>query len=844
MSDIDARGHHLKSVFDATSPKLFDAELTEADVRAKLIDPLFISGLAWPEDLVRREATTATGEELDYRFGAPTAHFVLEAKRASFVWQLPQQSIRNTFQIDGLIRQDKELKKAIIQVARYCQDTNCPFAALTNGMQLLVFRALRTDRPWMKGEALVFRSQAELVGRFSEIWDLLSLPATASGSLFRFFSFPDETPREFRSVISSIQNPDEKLIRNRLASPLIPILKTVLGDLTEDQQQEVLTECYVYSSTLKNTADNFVLAIKDLPPEYLAGQIEQLRPERHTGGGLQAAIQKIASEAKRGEVLLLLGGIGAGKTTFLRQVQVKYCADAIRDHGIFLNIDFRGAPEQPPFERYVFAGLRRQLDKSPTFIALSEKEFGYKSATTVSPPLSSIGALLKLFELEMAQEAENARAVGITNPKSVANSKLRLVERVKQDDHEVVVRAFRALEASGRFVLLAFDNADQLQLEYQLQIFLLAQNIAFETGANIIVALREEKYYLASQQGAFSAYHTSKFHIPSPKLRELLFLRLRYALRHLDTLLADHSVDIRRDVADFLDAILRGGVGVLGNQNVVRLLERTCHGNMRSALKMFQLFLQSGNTDVEKILDIYRRNKLAQRGTDFYHVPFHEFTKSVMLGEYRYFQETNGELIANVFGISGRAPDSHFTALRLLRYLMGARDRPSSQGRGYVDITEYYATISSVFGDIADTVHHVKKLLKSGLIESNTGVSDTGSDRYRAIRVLPAGEYYLNYLSRAFAYLDLCWVDTPISDTGVHTQLLALLDRKDKDARFTRVDIYMNYLSAEEAREFRDFPGIAAIQSWREPLMPEIREQIEREKIVISQNFAKYERRS
>jgi hypothetical protein len=171
----------------------------------------------------------------------------------------------------------------------------------------------------------------------------------------------------------------------------------------------------------------------------------------------------------------------------------------------------------------------------------------------------------------------------------------------------------RAIQQTGRFALLALDNADQHDLDYQLEIFLFAQNVAASTGANIICALREEKYYLASQKGAFNAFYTHRFHIPSPRVKDLLAQRLDYALRHLGEILDGVDSSKVDDVRIFLNIVWHGGVGGFrrsGSSNVVRLLERVCMGDMRRALKMFRRFLQSGNTDVRKILTIARDNPI------------------------------------------------------------------------------------------------------------------------------------------------------------------------------------------------------------------------------------------
>jgi hypothetical protein len=68
------------------------------------------------------------------------------------------------------------------------------------------------------------------------------------------------------------------------------------------------------------------------------------------------------------------------------------------------------------------------------------------------------------------------------------------------------------------------------------------------------------------------------------------------------------------------------------NKNIQRFIEAICFGNMRMALQMFTTFLISGATDVDKMLHIFHRD-------GSYFVAFHEFVKSIMLGERRYYKK-------------------------------------------------------------------------------------------------------------------------------------------------------------------------------------------------------------
>ncbi|MEZ4370542.1 MAG: hypothetical protein R3B07_06945 [Polyangiaceae bacterium] len=840
MTDVDTRRQRLENHF-RNHPQLPLTPMSEADVRSKLIDPLFVDCLGWPETQIRRERHTDGGGYIDYEFGTSITFFLVEAKRDTARFKFAQATHRRDPQLAGLMSNDPALKEACEQAARYCQDEGIPYAIVTNGRQLIMFNAVRTDRPWRKGTALVFRNEQELLDAFNELWDVLSYVAVRSRSLDRYFSPPDETPRHLKSVIGQLPNADQKLVRNALSAELIPVIKAAFDDLTDTTQARALEHCYVYSHQLQSVADDFILTIRDLPPKYLSGQIEHLRITPTGAEKFENAINRMTSRARKGSVLLLLGGVGAGKTTFLRQVRVKYCSKVIEESGAFFYVDFRGAPRTPPFEPFVFRSLREQLDSDPLVSALLSK-----SRTSDASLLNDPGVLAHLFEREVSALESMARVTGVTDDALSTQKFTRLVE-LAGDDRAVVARVFRAIQSEGRFTLLALDNADQHALDYQLQIFLFAQNLASETGANIICALREEKYYLASQQGAFNAFYTHRFHIPSPRVRDVLSQRLVYSLQHLDEILEGVDPERVDNVRLFLNTVLKGGIGRPhrpGSSNVVRLLERICLGDIRRALKMFRRFLRSGNTDVQKIQDIAR-----QYGT--YYIPFHEFTKSVMLDDRMFYREGDTEdEILNVFAVSGAAPNSHFTTLRILSLLMENSEVRSSMGSGFVEWDRIVDKFERAFGDGRDAHFHLERLLYRSLIESDTGITDssggTGSslDQCRAVRATASGEYYLTYLVRAFAYMDLVWIDTPLSDTGTLELLRSLVGARDRSARFERVDTFVGYLLEEEEREFRDYPTLGHISDWGGRFVPRIAAQLESEKRIIRRRFARYDNRA
>jgi hypothetical protein len=259
------------------------------------------------------------------------------------------------------------------------------------------------------------------------------------------------------------------------------------------------------------------------------------------------------------------------------------------------------------------------------------------------------------------------------------------LEKWQNDVVQYVPRLLSVCKAEKHTKVVFFiDNVDQLAPAYQAQIFLLGQRIARIVNAVTVIALREESYYTASVQKTFTAYTNRKFHIASPHFLRLIQNRLEYALSTLegpDGLkgITDHGIQINRDdIRDYLRIV--GSSIFETSRKIERFVESICFGNMRLALDMFTTFLASGATDVDKMLFIYRT-------TSHYTVAFHEFFKSIALGDRRYYKETNSPIV-NVFDCGLEKNSSHFTALRLLRLLLKHRAESTPEGDGYVEVSQ------------------------------------------------------------------------------------------------------------------------------------------------------------
>jgi hypothetical protein len=269
------------------------------------------------------------------------------------------------------------------------------------------------------------------------------------------------------------------------------------------------------------------------------------------------------------------------------------------------------------------------------------------------------------------------------------------------------------------------------------------------------------------------------------------------------------------------------------NRNIIRFIEAICFGNMRSALEMFINFITSGATDVDKMLNIYRRDGQ-------YYVGFHEFVKSVMLAARKYYKEEQSPIL-NVFDCGAYKNSSHFTALRILNLLLSYRSQASREGQGYIEITSLLSAFEDTFDNIEDFIVTLNRLLQKQLLEVNTRSTESIAGASH-VRVTSAGWYYSRYLVRSFCYLDLVLQDTPLNNSHVAEDLKQsvylvdnLYDREaDKlervEARFERVEKFLDYLKDEENHERTDLHLNTTTGVFNIPIVDPIREQYQTER--------------
>jgi hypothetical protein len=712
---------------------------------------------------------------------------------------------------------NKKVRDVFHQAQGYASDLGVQFCLITNGSQLIAFRPYLAGRLWKNGTAIVYHDHQDIEENFAEFYALFGRDNVLTGSLVEAFEEVERTTTQLFAPLTYIADPDRELVRNTLWQQIARTMGPLLTDQREDPiaRMEVVHNCYVTTRLADQTDKSLDSLLRDTGKKIRdEAKFIDLRPGQR---GKTAFSHRFEEDiyAARSAAYILTGGVGSGKTTFLRRFAEVTEKDVIDKYAVWVHIDFLpiGNVDQAVLDTevraYAFQRIREMVERC----------FGDE--------LSGDGAKIRVLFRREIDDAKLTMLHGVAEDSPEWNASVnQLVDRLFHDNERFASASLRHLRGCGRRVAIVLDNTDQLGELFQEKVFLFAQKLSADHSALCVVALREEKFFAAYRRGIFDAFGDRRFRIGSPDLKNVLRKRLEFGRTKFEALEKAGGTDLTSEDFKRIDALLKAVINsaTAQNANIVRMLATVSNGDMRYALDMFREFLSSGNTDIEKIIAIVERS-------GGYNVPFHEFAKSAILGSRRFYRSSVSHIV-NLFKQSDAIGSSHLAGCRILARLSRADEVASAHGEGFVEVAALLREYRESFGIADDLVQWAGELLRRNLIESEP---PRASDirQADAVRITASGAYYWRYLVRSFSYLDLVFVDTPIADIPLSRRLASMAEMGDMTVRFERVRAFLGYL---EQKERDELTGSAARGGpFTETLLLQLSAKIEQEIAVIAE---------
>jgi hypothetical protein len=588
--------------------------------------------------------------------------------------------------------------------------------------------------------------------------------------------FPKQQINAFDSPVNS----------NKYAGPLSSLSRKFLGPIPFSDK-DFMDNCYVsnkghYDELQKNVSG----FLHDSLTPYFKNQGFREFTDDKAGGAFGNNIIKAIKQENLDNVMILFGGRGSGKSTFLKR---------------FL---FHSRPVE--INMYSEIALVDLIDSAQTKETLSEEIWSKvkKGIDKENLSTASRDELLKLFSDEF-DIYQKQILVGLKEDSEEYQRLLRtfLTENIN-DTKLFCEKISLRYKIKNKGLIIFLDNMDQLSPELQELCYLTSIEIAKKLSCLVIISMREERFYLAKTKGALDAYHTPGFHLSAPVIPEVIIKRLIYIIEKLKyTVDPDLEYGIKTDadlriITDFLNICIYQ----LKNKesHLSRFLRYATHGDVRQALEFFKGFISSGYTNVVEISQ-----------HQYWTFQIHQVIKPMMIPD-RMFYDEKLSRIPNLYRLRNDNNSSHFTGLRILNLLV---QKFTSNPSGFIDAKLFVQEFEEKYHLKDDCERHLDEFMNKGIVESSNRL-ESFNELTDQIKITAYGHYVFDTLAFNFAYLDLVSLDSGVFSEELNNYLAKSGNDESKykqnndimkrmQTRIERVEQFIKYLEIQEAEEFDHF---------------------------------------
>lgn len=766
-----------------------DAELSEADTRSKIIDPLFREVLGWDELQIQREGYVKKIGYYDYKFDSTTNRFVLEAKKSTVDFSMPRNRAVKYKTLSDL----GGLKSAIEQGINYATTKGINTVVVYNGKQIAI-----TYIPYIYiqnfNDTYLFKDIEEIGANFHHLYNVLSPIVNSNEELPKLIVPDDKKPYirskpSFKERINSLQaDINAKAPGNELARYFEKIHGRYFSDIVSDE--DLLMKCYCDSSSVAKLGREIEMVLRDRAPLLnLPIEIEDIETEKKSAGKFE---KKFLEDKNNPKMFLLLGGSGVGKTTFIYRFFNFILKEVERELLVWIYIDFKKFSEEGgSIDDFVYDQIQDQLLEKYEHLNLFSDSKILKAI--FSKDLKAKEAVISLYPTQEERDREVAK----------------IIQEKMRDRSHYTKRIFEYLRSQELGTCVIYDNVDQLSSDLQTRLFKHANTLRENLKTTMICSLREEVYYGHRRDKSLNYAEIELFHIPAPKFLNVLSKRIKLLKEETDE---DEVFNVENEAGSYirvkkLDIIEVISKTFLNNPENLLMIEMLANRDLRESLKIFKKILSSYNVNFDNLLTsagIYALGK-----QEIKPIEYDELLRGLALQDRIHFMSSKTEPLINVFDIEDDGFFSHFTKIRILKYAQSRLDQ--SLGKlppGYFRLKDMYNEgFKNMVNNFTKFLEICKKLQIAGaLVNSNGTIQEINEDDYVILGA--AGKYYLSHLIGNPFYLSLVAIDTQIASDDCHSKISELYHFSLNDSRAMKkrrliamARYFIQYLKEEEHKE-------------------------------------------
>lgn len=695
MERIDAAKRAFDEIRDFARSNA-EQIVSETDARFQLIDRLLVEVLGWRRDGVQTEPPTESGY-IDYLLSSGgRSLFVVEAKRTGKSLVSTKLSDHRFYKVGGAALRDAQ--DGLAQAARYCSSKSVPYAALTNGLTWIGFRAVRVDGvEYSDGVAAVFPDLDAIDSRFAEFYDLFSLEGVRS----RLYSV--YLDREEGSALSSIDPlvsvvlPSEIYLmkKNDLARDMEQLFNEFFKTLTGDSDQELLAHCFVESPE-SHEADRSLEKIT----RELVNYVQTIRGE--AGHELRREIET-SFETKRGQVVLIVGNKGAGKTTFVDRF-FKFKLDrTLRERCLVLKIDLAESPGSidglPEWLTDSLIDRSEQAlyqGRSPSYDELQGIFFDHYQRWSTGEHKHLYETNIDAFKIKFGDFIADRRR---DKPYAYLTSVLK-----------------RAVRQRSVVPCVIFDNADNFPAQFQDAVFQYAYALFRAVSLSVVVVpITDRTIWRLSKAGALQSYSAKTLYLPVPSTKSVLEKRVLFIKRKLGEgadrsrqYFTSRGLRITMENMPAFAACVEEAF--IRTDYIARRIGALTNHDLRRGLELSQKIITAPILKIEELVSAYFARSDIR-------IQEKRIVQALLYGEYNKFKQEAHEYVLNLFALEVGCLNSPLLRLSILRLLMDRENAASDELGAYIPFEEIDHYMENMGAATRAVLAGVEEMVKHRLIE-------------------------------------------------------------------------------------------------------------------------------
>ena len=582
---------------------------------------------------------------------------------------------------------------------------------------------------------------------------------------------------------------NEEIPHNSFGEEIALRFRRIFNPTTTADRIRVVKEAYVPSKRRERYVEPIDRLIRGATPRT----ISHVRPIADSANPREL-LEVLARGAELDKhIVLLVGSVGSGKSTFVDYLQYVALSAELRDTTLWVRIDLNRGPLSRELAYQWLSGLILEQ------LRLSDATQDFDELDTLDKVFSPELRAFKKGPLKLLEELSTEYRVRLADE----------LTRLVRDQLKFAQCLARYLCASsGRLLVVALDNCDKRTRDEQLLMFEIANWVQEQFRCLVLLPIRDVTYDAhKSEPPLDTALKDLVFRIEPPLFHRVLQGRVRLALGDLDigkgrrnfTLPNGIRVDYpSSDLGNYLASILRS----LFNYDTFlrRILSGLAGRDVRKALELFLDFCSSGHIGTDEIQKI--RTLEGE-----YTLPIHVVTNVLLRMDRRFYDGTRSHLI-NVFQcVPEDALPDHFVRVDILTWLENRIRTLGPSGQiGYFRVDHMVGDMSRRGHDAERVRDEVHALLKCGCVIAEHQRLDSVEEE-DLVTISASGTVHLE-LAKNELYWAACAEDTWMTDRDCASRIAERIGVPK--ARHLRPTVFRKnardlaaYLIAENSRKLR-----------------------------------------